>query len=137
MESLGLCSIRGRDRERERENTRTIFQKILNLYATLYTCVCSMNMFYTTPRWTDRSTIVLQCSLRSSTLTPKIYSRFSAPNRPSFTPVCVSVLSRTDRSQQIRFSASSADPADVELVSQQSCTLVYLTLCTYLTPYGE
>ena len=61
-------------REREREDTRTIFKRILNLYATLYTCVCSMNTFYTSPRRTDRSTIVLQCSLKSYALTPKIYS---------------------------------------------------------------
>ena len=40
----------------------------------LCTYVCSMNTFYTNPRRTDRSTTVLQCSLKSSTLTPKIYS---------------------------------------------------------------
>ena len=46
---------------------------MLNLYI-LLTCVCSMNTFYTSPRRTDRSTTVLQCSLKISTLTPKISS---------------------------------------------------------------
>ena len=46
----------------------------------------------------------------------------SAPNRPSFAPVCVSRLNLglTDWSQSIWSSASSADSADVELVSQHS-----------------
>ena len=46
----------------------------------------------------------------------------SAPNWPSFAPVCVSELGLglTDRSEPIRSSASSADAADVELVSQHS-----------------
>ena len=45
---LGLTEYtreRQREREREREDTRTMFKKILNLYATLYTYVCSMNTF--------------------------------------------------------------------------------------------
>ena len=33
-----------------------------------------MNSFYTSPRRTERSTTILQCSLKSSTLTPKTYS---------------------------------------------------------------
>ena len=70
MESLGLRNIRRRDRERERVQRR-LYSKIS---LTQYTFVCSMNTFYTSPRRTDRSTIVLQCSLKSSTLTPKIYS---------------------------------------------------------------
>ena len=70
MESLALCSIRGRDRDRENTHTQTILKNAL----TPCTCVCSMNTFYTSPRRTDRSTIVLQCSLRAPTLTPKIYS---------------------------------------------------------------
>ena len=69
-------------------------------------------------------------------------SRFSALSRPSFVPVCVSVLglgltNRTqpirssacsadlgliDQSQPIRSSACSADATDVELVSQHSLT---------------
>ena len=58
--------------ERQRERVqRRLYSKIA---LTQYTCVCSMNTFYTSPRRTDRSTIVLQCSLKSSTLTPKIYS---------------------------------------------------------------
>ena len=88
-----------------------------------------MNTFYTSPRRTDKSTTVPQCSIMSSTLTPKIYSlrnifpnglSVSTPNRPSFAPVCVSVLGLglTYRSQPIRSSASSAKPADVDLVSQ-------------------
>ena len=52
-------------------------------------------------------------------------SWFSAPSRPSFVPVCVSVLGLglTDRSQPIRSSACSADAADVELVSQHPLKL--------------
>ena len=111
MECLESRTVRGRDRERERErkkNKKTILQK------TLTRCIhmCSMNMFYTSPRRTDRSTIVLQCSLRAPTLTPKIYS--------SRHPGSLHRTGLTDRSQPIRSSASSADPTDVELVSQQT-----------------
>ena len=116
MESLGSRSIRRRDREREREKHRktTIFK---NALSQMYTCVCSMNTLYTSPRRTDRSTTVLQCSLKSSTLTPKFNGLpVSAPNRPFYASVCVPGL--TDRSQPIRSSTCSADPADVELVSQ-------------------
>ena len=31
--------------EREREITQELYSRILNLYAILYTCVCSMNTF--------------------------------------------------------------------------------------------
>ena len=93
MESLVLRSIRGRDRERERENTQ---KAIFKIALTQCTCVCSMNTFYTSPRRTDRSTIVLQCSLMSSTLTPKIYSlRNIFPN--DLPVLCtISVFLRTD-----------------------------------------
>ena len=59
-----------------------------------------MNTFIQVLRRTDKSTIVLQCSLKSSTLTPKIYFLrnifpnglpVSTPSRPSFAPVCVPV----------------------------------------------
>ena len=114
-------------RERESKYIEKLNLKICSI--SMYTCVCSMNTLYTSPRRTNRSTIVLQCSLNNSTLTPKIYSLrnifpnglpVSAPNRPSFAPICVSVLGLglTDRSQPIRSSACSADAADVELVSQ-------------------
>ena len=78
---LTQCT-RERQREREREKTqKTLFQ---NNALTQCTCVCSINTFYTSPRRTDRSTIVLQCSLRAPTLTPKIYSsRFSTQNWPN------------------------------------------------------
>ena len=44
----------------------------------------------------------------------------SSPIRPSYAPICVPVYAPglTDRSELIRSSACSADPADVELVSQ-------------------
>ena len=44
----------------------------------------------------------------------------SAPIQPSYAPVYISVYvpGLTDRSQPILSSACSADPADVELVSQ-------------------
>ena len=94
----------------------------------MYMCVCSMHTFIQVLTRTDRITIVLQCSLRAPTLTPKYIpsgisllasSRFSAQNRRIRSVPTDSVLGLTDRSQPIRFSASSADPADVELVSQQ------------------
>ena len=47
----------------------------------LYTCVCSMNTFIQVLRRTDRSTIVLQCSLNSQNIFLAA-SRFSAQNRP-------------------------------------------------------
>ena len=48
MESLESRTVRGRDRERER-NRRTIFQKILTQNTLFYKCVCSMHTFYTSP----------------------------------------------------------------------------------------
>ena len=42
-----------------------------NLYVcSVHTCV-QWTLFYTSPRRTDRSTAILQCSLKSSTLIPK------------------------------------------------------------------
>ena len=56
MESLGSNGIRAGETETEREtegSTTTLFS---NLYTIFYTCVCSMNTFYTSSRRTDRST---------------------------------------------------------------------------------
>ena len=83
-------------------------------------CVCSMHTFIQVLTRTDRSTIVLQCSLRAPTQTPKYIpygiSFFASPIGPKTN----SVLGLTDRSIPTRSSASSADLADVELVSQQT-----------------
>ena len=73
---------------------------------------------------------VLQCSFMSTYANSQIYSsrniclmasQFPHRSGPSYAPVFVPVyaLGLTDRSQPIRSSACSADPADVELVSQQ------------------
>ena len=64
MESLGSRSIRRRDRVREKHRKNSI-KKYAQSLCVLCTYVCSMNTFYTSPRRTDRSTTVLQCSLRS------------------------------------------------------------------------
>ena len=117
MESLGLHSIRGRDKNTQ----KAIFKNAL----TQCTYMCLMNTFYTSPRRTDRSTIVLQCSLKSSTLTPK--NIFLAGYLSSRPPGSLHRTGLTDRSQPIRSSASSADPADFELVSQQC---IWTTRCT-------
>ena len=74
---------------------------------------------------------VLQCSLKSPYTNSQIYSsrniypmasRFPHRSDLSYALVCVPVYvpGLTDRSQPIRSSACSADPADVELVSQHS-----------------
>ena len=60
--------------ERVRAKThrkKTIFQKLTQIFTTIYMCVCSMHTFIQVLTRTDRSTIVLQCSLRAPTLTPK------------------------------------------------------------------
>ena len=88
-----------------------------------------MPKFYTSPFRTDRSTD--STSMLIKELLHKLPNIFlteylsngllvSAPNQPSYAPVCVSVhvLGLTDRSQPIWSSACSADAADVELVSQ-------------------
>ena len=73
MEAWSYAQYAGEiEREREREKTqKTIFQKTLTQYSSMYMCVCSMHTFIQVLRRTDRSTIVLQCSLRAPTLTPK------------------------------------------------------------------
>ena len=49
MENLELRTVRGREREREKEkkNTENYIPKTLTQI--LYTCVCSMHTFYTSP----------------------------------------------------------------------------------------
>ena len=86
-----------------------------------------MNTFYTSPRRTDRSTIVLQCSLRAPTLTPKIYSlRNIFTNdlpvlctEPAFLRTGLRTGLRTRPNRSV-----PTDPADVELVSQHFMALV-------------
>ena len=60
-----------RERERERENTENYIPKTLTQYSSMYMCVCSMHTFIQVLTRTDKSTIVLQFSLRAPTLTPK------------------------------------------------------------------
>ena len=71
MESLGSRSIAG-ETEWERNSGKNYIQKNIQSLCVLCTYVCSMNTFYTSPSRTARSITVLQCSLKSSTLTPKI-----------------------------------------------------------------
>ena len=66
MQSLSLHSIRGRDRESEREKTQELYST-KDLDSLLYTYVCSMNTFIQVLE----GLTVLQCSLRAPTLTPK------------------------------------------------------------------
>ena len=72
--------------------------------------------FYTSPKRTDRSTDSTSMLIKSPYTNSQIYS--SRNIFPNDLPVYA--LGLTDRSQPIRSSASSADPADVELVSQHS-----------------
>ena len=121
--------------ERQRENTpKRLYSKICSI--SIYVCV-QWTLFIQVLLGLTEVLTVLQCSLKSSALTPKIYSLWnifsnglpvSALNRPSFVLVCVSVLGLglTDRSQPIRSSASSADAADVELVCQHQCYPIYV-----------
>ena len=100
-----------RQREREREKThKTLLQKTLTQYSVLsYVCVQCTRFIQVLTR-TDRSTIVLQCSLRAPTLTPKYIpcgiSFFTSSRHPGS-------LHRTgvsDRYQPTQFSASPIGP---------------------------
>ena len=53
MESLGSHGIRAGEREREREREEHNNSILKSMF---YTCVCSMNTFYTSSRRTYRST---------------------------------------------------------------------------------
>ena len=71
---LGLTQYtRERQREREREKHKKLCSKNTLTQKYIHVCV-QWTPFIQVFRRTDRSTIVLQCSLKSSTLTPKIYS---------------------------------------------------------------
>ena len=124
MESFGLHGIRERDRERNTETT------LFNNNTQSVHKTCSVNTFIQVLEGLTEVLTVLQCSLRAPTLTPKYIphgisfltaSRFTHRSGPTYAPVCVPVYAfgLTDRSQPIRSSASSVDPADVELVSQK------------------
>ena len=109
---LGVThSTRERQRERKKKHRETLFQNSNSMYM----CVCSMHTFIQVLTRTDRSTIVLQCSLRAPTLTPKYIpsgisllasSRFSAQNRRIRSVPTNSVLGLSDRSQPIRLMLS-------------------------------
>ena len=122
--SLESRTVRGRDRERETH--RKLYFKIMHSLNVLYNVCVQCTLFIQVLWRTDRSTVVLQCSLRAPTLTPKYI-----PHGISFFASCHrsvptdSVLGLTDRSKPTRSSASLADSADVELVSQQ------LRMCMY------
>ena len=96
--------------------------------------------FYTSAYGLTEILTVLQCSLKSSYTNSQIYSYaeylsdglpVSAPIRPFLhTGLRTDLRTRsglTNRSQPIRSSACSADPADVELVSQHRTPLVSIT----------
>ena len=129
--------MRERQSVRERKNRKTLLQNSNSMFCSTCVCVQCTHFIQVLTR-TDRSTIVLQCSLRAPTLTPKYIprgisflasSRFSAQNRPNRSVPTDSVLGLTDQSQPIRFSASSGDPADVELVSQHILSLEIVLTC--------
>ena len=106
------------EREIERD-TENYISKTLTQYSTsLHVCV-QCTCFIQVLRRTDRSTIVLQCSLRARTLTPKYIPRGISFLASSRHPGSLHRTGLSDRSQPTRSSTSSADPADVELVSQQ------------------
>ena len=128
--SLESRTVRGRDREREREKQKTLFQKIMHSLNVLSTmCVFNAHFLY---RSFGGLTEVLSYfnALKERLHKPQnIYSlrniflrvtRFSEQNRPVRSVPTDSVLGLTDRSLPTRSSASSADSADVELVSQHS-----------------
>ena len=133
MESLNVHNSREREREGEREREReskhtTVNSKTLRM---LYTSYVFSEHFYTSldTDW-QKYWQVLQCSFMSPYTYSQIYSLwniclmaswFSHQSGLSYAPVCVPVYAfgLTDRSKPIRSSASSADPADFELVSQQ------------------
>ena len=105
---LGVAhSMRERQREREWERKHRLYSKTLTQYFVL-TCVCvQCTRFIQVLTRTDRSTIVLQCSLRAPTLTPKYIPsgisflaspRFSAQNRRIRSVPTDSVLSFFSRS---------------------------------------
>ena len=123
MESLGLHSMR--ERHRERVNTKTLFKIITQSVHSM----CSVNTFIQVLYGLTEILTVLQYSLKSPYANSQIYfSRnicpmaYRYPHRfsPSYAPVCIPVyaLGLTDQSQLIRSSACSADPEDVDLVSQ-------------------
>ena len=111
------------ERERERENN-SITKNSNSMFCTCL-CVCSMHTFIQVLTRSDRSAIVLQCSLRAPTLTPKyIPSGISSfaplrhsvlcaepayPIGPNRLGTRYSVLGLTDRSLPTRYSSSSAD----------------------------
>ena len=131
--SLELRTVRGRDRERETQ--KKLYFKNALTQCSIHVCVQCTRFIQVLTR-TDRSTIVLQCSLRAPTLTPKYipsgissfasFASFGSLCRTGISdrsqPTRYSVLGLTDRSPPTRYSASSADSADVELVSQQVYT---------------
>ena len=119
----------------------------ISIHHTLSICVFN-EPFYTSPRTQGLTEVltVLQCSLRAPTLTPNYIphgisfltaSRFTHRSGPTYAPVCVPVYAfgLTDRSQPIRSSASSADLADVELVSQHFVTTMCNALATTVKYY--
>ena len=110
MESLELThSTREtlREREREKKHRKTIFQNSNSIHCSTCVCVQCTRLIQVLTR-TDRSTIILQCSLRAPTLTPKYIpsgisflasSWFSAQNRRIRSVPNDSVLGLTDRSR--------------------------------------
>ena len=117
----------------ERRSERKHQSSIQNNSTQSIHSVCSMNTFiqvlYGLTEVLTKVLTILQCSFMSPYTNSQIYSlrnifpmasRFPHQSDLSYAPVCIPVYAPdlTDRSQPIRFSACSADPADVELVSQ-------------------
>ena len=129
MESLSLHGVRGRDKESEREKTQELYSTkkySISIHHSLYICVFNEH-FYTSPRRTDRSTDSTSMLIKSSYTNSQIYSsRNIFPNGlPVYAPIWPYLRTGLHTNLRIRpnrsvpTSTSSADPADVELVSQQ------------------
>ena len=104
--------------ERER-----VYSKTLTLCLMSFMCVCSMHTFYTSPYKDWQKYYRTSMLIKSSYTNSKIYS--------SRHPGSLHRTGVSDRSQPTRYSASLADTADVELVSQQNETflLIMSSLC--------
>ena len=116
----------GKERESESKH-----KKLYYALLKLYTSYVFSEHFHTSPYGLTEVLVVLQCSFMSPYTNSQIYSlrniclmasRFPHRTGLCYAPVCVPVYAPdlTDRSQPIRSSSCSADPTDVELVSQHS-----------------
>ena len=128
MESLESRTVRGRDRERENRQ-KTLFQNNALTQCTLQ-CVFNAHFLYKSfGGLTEVLSYFNPLKERLHKLQNIFLMEYLSLRHPSVPTD--SVLGLTDRSLPTRSSASSADSADVELVSQQQ-PMTTLTQC-YVT----